>query len=307
MAHCAYILNDNHCKRHVQSSSKYCFQHQPKKLLKRKSPIKDIQNLYFSSLPLDLYCPLFLYFSPNELLQLLPQLAKIPNFIRLFSYTPFWTALWKRDISTIITAPHNAYEKYKEIFYHLNTFSSKYEEISYFAQNGYDILLLPILLTLDDYNVAMAYAADGGQIEIVKLMIEKGANTYNWAMRIAAWRGHMEIVRLMLNLGANNYNDAMASAAESGHIEIVRLMLEKSANNYNTAMNYAAYGGHIEIVRLMLEKGANNYNTAIANAARGDHIEIVRLMLESGANDYNWAMLNSRTKEIKALIKSFMK
>jgi len=42
--------------------------------------------------------------------------------------------------------------------------------------------------------MAMTSAAYGGHMDIVKLMIEKGATDFNQAMRLAAEGGHMDIV-----------------------------------------------------------------------------------------------------------------
>ena len=306
MSQCEYILdNDKRCKRQAILGSKYCWQHQTKKTsLKEKSPRRI--SLYFDLLPTDLLSLLFLYFNPEELLF---QLEQLPEFSKLLQSKIFWQNIWKRDISSIVNPPSNVYQKYKEIFKHFNSIYTRHEKISYSARNGYDILLLPILLTLDDYNWAMAYAAEGGHIEIVKLMLEKGANNYNLSMENAAYGGHMEIVKLMLEKGANDYNRAMEAAALSGHMEIVRLMLEKGANYYDWAMETAAGNGHIEIVRLMLEKGANDYNSAMSEAAYRGQIEIVRLMLEKGANNYNEAMENaawSHHDNIVTLLRSYL-
>ena len=45
-------------------------------------------------------------------------------------------------------------------------------------------------------------------------------------MIYAAIGGYMDIVRLMLDRGANNYNEAVTVATEGEHIEIVRLIQE---------------------------------------------------------------------------------
>ena len=133
-------------------------------------------------------------------------------------------------------------------------------------------------------------AARGGHLDIVKLMLEKGAdNKYNWAMLNAANGGHIDIVKFILEKGANNYNHTMVCAANGGHIDIVKLMLEKGANHYNKAMENAANGGHIDIINLMLEKGAYSYNSAMVCAARRGYLDIVKLMLEKGANNYDEA------------------
>ena len=91
----------------------------------------------------------------------------------------------------------------------------------------------------------------------------------NWGMAEAAFLGYLDIVRLMLFRGANNYNTGLTSAASGGHLDIVLLMLEQGANNFNEAMARAAHRGHEDIVRLMLFRGANNYNTGLTSAASG--------------------------------------
>ena len=100
----------------------------------------------------------------------------------------------------------------------------------------------------------MTNAARGGHLDIVRLMLSRGANNYNEAMTRAALRGHLEIVRLMLDQGADAYNEAMTSAALRGHLEIVRLMLDQGANNYNEAMTYAYLYRHINVVELIRER-----------------------------------------------------
>jgi ankyrin repeat protein len=46
----------------------------------------------------------------------------------------------------------------------------------------------------------------GGHIDIVKMMIDKGANDWNWGLRGACRSGHIEIIKLMIDKGANNWN-----------------------------------------------------------------------------------------------------
>ena len=127
-------------------------------------------------------------------------------------------------------------------------------------------------------NKRMKIAITRGDAEIVKRMIELGANR-DEAMSSAARGGHMEIVELMLTLGADDYDWAMSSAAEGGHLKIVKLMLTRNADDYNTAMSSAAGGGHMEVVELMLSLNADNYNRAMVSAALGGRMEIVKLML----------------------------
>lgn len=231
-------------------------------------------SIYLSLLPTDLLISLFLYFTSHELLGILHELKDIPKINRVIYSDIFWNKIWRRDISSFVSLPQNPYEKYKEIF---NKLSKIYhsDKIIYLAGNGYDILLLHVLLDRYDYNQAMIYAAYGGHIEIIELMVGLGANYYNFAMKNAAEKGHIEIVKLMLDLGATDYNWAMGAAAREGHIDIVRLMMGLGANNYNFAMLEAVIAGHIDIVKLMLDAGADNYDWSIQNTK---NIEIKNLI-----------------------------
>ena len=53
--------------------------------------------------------------------------------------------------------------------------------------------------------------------------------------KTAASNGYLNIVELMLEKGADDYNEAMTYAAASGHISIVELMLSHGANNFNSS------------------------------------------------------------------------
>src|SRR5581483_8901604 len=118
MAQCAHILdNGKQCKRLAESGSKYCWQHQIKTLK---------MSLYFDLLPSELVDLLFLYFTSYELLIVLPEIEKLPNFSHLFSSKIFWKQLWRRDISLFLPVPENTYEKYIGIFQTLSSYSNKF-------------------------------------------------------------------------------------------------------------------------------------------------------------------------------------
>jgi ankyrin repeat protein len=183
--------------------------------------------------------------------------------------------------------------------------------MNYAAEGGHmEIVKLMIEKGATEFNSAMYNAARGGHMEIVKLMIEKGATEFNWAMGDAAKGGHMEIVKLMIEKGATDFDSAMRNAARGGNMEIVKLMIEKGATHFITAMRNAAGEGHMEIVKLMIEKGATDFDSAMRNAALGGHIEIVKLMIEKGATDFYSAMKNAEREghmEIVNYLKQFIK
>ncbi|EED22542.1 Pfs, NACHT and Ankyrin domain protein, partial [Talaromyces stipitatus ATCC 10500] len=157
-------------------------------------------------------------------------------------------------------------------------------------------------------TTALQWACEQGRLEIVQLLLEKGADVnakgggYGNALQAAAERGHLKIVQLLLEKGADvnaqggGYGNALQDAAEGGHLDIVQLLLEKGADinaqggYYGNALQAAAEGGHLEIVQLLLQKGADvnaqggRYGNALQAAANGGHLEIVQLLLEKGAD-----------------------
>ena len=151
-------------------------------------------------------------------------------------------------------------------------------------------------------------AAENGHLEVVRLLIEKGADATaedddkSTPLHYAAENGHLEVVRLLIEKGAdataaNVYKSTPLhfGGAENGHLEVVRLLIEKGADataeegDKTTPLHYAAESGHLEVVRLLIEKGADataeNYGkkTPLHYAAENGHLEVVRLLIEKGA------------------------
>lgn len=103
----------------------------------------------------------------------------------------------------------------------------------------------------DNFEEVMQYAVEGGHIDIVRLLIQKGVTNFNWAMVHAACRGHIDIVCLLIDEGATDFDGALRYAADGGHIDIVKLMIQKGVTNFNCAMEAAAEGGHTKIVKVL--------------------------------------------------------
>jgi len=121
---------------------------------------------------------------------------------------------------------------------------------------------------LDKYNLntCLKAAAEIGDLELVKLLIEQGADVKannNYALRYASENGHLEVVKLLIEHGADvkaydNY--AIRHASAKGHLEVVKVLIEHGADvkdNDNYAIKWASDRGHLEVVKLLIEHGAN--------------------------------------------------
>jgi len=116
--------------------------------------------------------------------------------------------------------------------------------------------------------------------------LEKISN--NWyVFGWVAYNGHLEIVKFLVENGANIHavdDCALRWAAESGHLEVVKYLVENGANIHakdNWALCWAARNGHLKIVKYLVENGAdihadNNY--AFCWAACNGHFEVVKYL-----------------------------
>ena len=142
-------------------------------------------------------------------------------------------------------------------------------------------------------HTPFVYALSKGQTSIIIYLLSKdidlnfnivsylGSQTF--PLHIVAQEGHVEVVKLLLEKGANIEainNQGFTSlwiAAYKGHTEIVKVLIAAGANieaiddEGYTPLEVAARNGHVEVVKLLLEKGAK---------VDFDNIELSNMFLE---------------------------
>ena len=112
----------------------------------------------------------------------------------------------------------------------------------------------------------LSYACDRGNVELVKLLIEKGANldakdTFYGAAPIiwAAQKGHAEVIRVLLEKGAKGKDDAMQIGIQSGSLPIAKAVLEAgnpNAESLSLWLGAANRNKQTEIAELLVKAGA---------------------------------------------------
>lgn len=155
-------------------------------------------------------------------------------------------------------------------------------------------------------NMALMFAANEGDLNKVKELLDKGANANakygDTALIRASWNGHTEIVEALVEAGADvnvkdeNGNIALIWASAVGYIEIVKALIEAGADvdaEYEdgcTALTASAELGNTEVVETLLEAGAyvdvknKDGNTALALASVKGHMEIVKALILAGGD-----------------------
>jgi ankyrin repeat protein len=105
---------------------------------------------------------------------------------------------------------------------------------------------------------ALSYACDKGHTEVVRLLLERGADpdvkdTFYGAtpMGWAAPKGFTEIVKLLIDKGSKERGDALITGASSGFVEMVQMVLDKGGlqpDVLSTALSRAEKAGNAKDV-----------------------------------------------------------
>lgn len=189
-------------------------------------------------------------------------------------------------------------------------------QLSWASANGYEELVEWLLsrkaevnFMEEDGTTPIFYAAKGGHLAVLQLLIASGAQVNpespcirDTPLSYAAGGGHEAVVQLLLAKGAKadskdgEGRTALSHAAGGGHNAIVQLLLAEGADVDSrdeqdmTPLTHAAKGGHITATQLLLAKGATvdssdkRARTPSSYAAGGNHEDIVRLLLAKGVD-----------------------
>lgn len=140
-----------------------------------------------------------------------------------------------------------------------------------------------------NWGLYEACGANGDHIEIVELMIKKGAISFDGCFEGACLAGNKKIIDLLIErkVTRNEWDEGMCHASRGGCMDVVVYMVLKGATNWNGGMMHACDGGHLDIVKFMILQGANDWNTSLFWASRKGHLEIVKFMLLQGATNFD--------------------
>ena len=122
-----------------------------------------------------------------------------------------------------------------------------------------------LMLTKGVINVqnCLYSACEGGNMAVVQLIID-AINPdlvhldWNSGLRGACYGGHIEIIEMMIQKGANDFNPGFYAVCETDHIDLVKMFLEKAYVKYdlNRALHIACGALSIDVVYLLINSGA---------------------------------------------------
>jgi ankyrin len=173
------------------------------------------------------------------------------------------------------------------------------------------------------------YKSQEDGVRVAQLLLERGADVntrcddHQTPLHLASYFGNIEIVRLLLNHGADpeaaegNMGEKPLHRVARGEyksqedgVRVAQLLLERGANvntqrkDHQTPLHLASYFGNIEIVRLLLNHGAdpeaaegNMGDKPLHRVACGEYksqedgVRVAQLLLDRGAD------INTRRKD----------
>ena len=190
----------------------------------------------------------------------------------------------------------------------------------------------------DGWNIGLFSACRNNNLELVNLMIAKGANDWHFGLYSACLGGDKKIIELiakflenepvcwnlglrgacrgenkelvesMIAKGANDWNSGLAGACcsnKSENKEIIELMITNGANDLLEGFMIACSYGNKKIVELIITKGVQEWNLGLVQACHYGNKDIVELMISKGANNWNEGLTNAckgRNKDIVELM-----
>jgi len=161
---------------------------------------------------------------------------------------------------------------------------------------------------MTDLNALLSTACCFGDLEILKLLIDKGSDVTasddggRTPLHLALMKGHEVVARLLIDKGADVTAADKAGwtpldrASEKGHMGLAQLLIEKGADATAadefgwTPLHVASSSGHEEVAGLLIDKGADpsaclkDGRTPLHQAVTEGHEGVVRLLIDRGAD-----------------------
>ncbi len=164
-----------------------------------------------------------------------------------------------------------------------------------------------------DFKVtALQLAAREGHVELVRYLLEKGADpkiemwisgaTYDNAVTLAAWKGHTEIVKLFIEKGedvnrpTSHGTTALMATASEGHLDTARFLVSRGAdvNAADEEGNTPLFDAfpHAGMVKFLIEHGAD------PNARIGKGLTVLGIAKHRNLSEIVEILRAGRTKQV---------
>ena len=168
-------------------------------------------------------------------------------------------------------------------------------------------------LNEDQRNLILCITCSNGVIPVANLLLQKGCqiNQYNnRVIKHAVISGREDVVKFVLDNGADPVDYALIYACEDNNPGIVKLLLDYGANvdaQDSRCLRIASEEGYVEIVKLLIKYGTNigsRNNYAVRWAATNNHAEVVKVLVDAGADTTNIASAQIMMNDLRTVVKN---
>ena len=150
-----------------------------------------------------------------------------------------------------------------------------------------------------DVNTSLISAAQWGNVEIVRLLVQAPASVevLNTALRRAAERNQNDqIVRILIEAGATDFTRVLERAVRMGNAASLHALIDAGANvnlDNGRILARAVAESNTDIVRILIENGVDvlmgdRYGEPLFTAANNGDAEIVRMLIDAGFTLSEW-------------------
>lgn len=178
--------------------------------------------------------------------------------------------------------------------------TSKTRSIRYLKDVTIAIESLDILTILKSFVFIVRYellfyAGKKGNLELIKILINKCGINRSETIRGACSGGHLDIINFIIQDDPELewWNDCEYEAGEGGNMEIARLVSEEHHFNDETLFG-ACIGKHFDIVKYLLEDTHKTNNiediaaTILSSACQGGSMKIIILVMTYLPGEIDW-------------------
>ena len=137
-----------------------------------------------------------------------------------------------------------------------------------------------------------AYAARGGQLEVLKWAWERRCPWDSRVCLFAVWGGHLELLQWARERGCK-WDEYMCPAMLGGHLDVLTWAHEHGCPWDSRDCLFAAWGGHLEVLRWAREHSCPWDSRTCAFAALGGHLEVLKWAREHHCPWDSWTCTNA--------------
>ena len=160
------------------------------------------------------------------------------------------------------------------------------------CEGGHNVIIEKLIsMGADNWDYGFIGACRGKHIAPIKEMIARGATIFDIGLKIVCEgvilnTPVLELVNLMIEKGANNFNEALFACCQADQCsyKVMKLLVSKGADDFNEAMSNACTYGNLLAAMYMVYLGVKFTDNHFLYACRSKNLKLVEYLVENYSN-----------------------